>query len=59
MLIAYLISMGQVKITVESFKCERCEHDWVTCNKKGYPNVCPKCKSPYLDKPRKKGKKEL
>lgn len=30
--------------------CLRCSHEWAT---KGEPRVCPKCKSPYWDKPRK------
>jgi len=46
--------MGRVKITVEGFKCERCGHEWIPRNKEEHPRVCPKCKSPYWDKPRKK-----
>ena len=42
------------KILLEGYKCERCGHEWVPRSKKEYPNVCPKCKSPYWDKPRKK-----
>jgi len=31
-------------------KCERCEHEW---HQKGedLPKTCPKCKSPYWQKP--------
>ena len=36
--------------------CERCGHKWITKTKEK-PRVCPKCKSPYWDKPRKTPKK--
>ena len=45
------INMGKVKIT--AFKCERCEHVWVPRNNNHLPTVCPKCKSPYWNRPRK------
>ena len=45
--------MSKIKIEVEGFKCERCGHKWIP-RKKEYPTICPKCKSPYWDKPRKK-----
>lgn len=48
--------MIMAKVMLEGYKCERCGHEWVPRNKKEYPNVCPKCKSPYWDKPRKKSK---
>lgn len=47
--------MGKVEITVEGFKCERCEHEWIPRNK-NEPAVCPKCKSPYWNRPRRKTK---
>jgi rubrerythrin len=31
-------------------KCLRCGHEWAT---KGQPRVCPKCKSPYWNVPKK------
>ena len=31
-------------------KCGRCGHKWITRSKKE-PKVCPKCKSPYWNKP--------
>jgi len=40
------------KITLEGYKCERCSHIWFPRGKEG-PRVCPKCKSPYWDKPRR------
>lgn len=42
-------------ITLKGFQCERCEHKWLPKeNTKDKPKVCPKCKSPYWDTPRKK-----
>jgi len=46
--------MGKIKI--EGCICERCEHQWVARDK-SEPMVCPKCKSPYWNKPRKIRKK--
>ena len=45
--------VGKIKITVDGFLCERCGHKWIPKNKE-YPTVCPNCKSPYWDRPRKK-----
>lgn len=45
--------MAKVKITMTGFKCERCNHEWVPRNKEE-PSVCPKCKSPYWNKPRRR-----
>ncbi len=39
-------------------KCYRCDHEWLPHNKDILPKVCPKCKSPYWDKPRKRVKKK-
>jgi len=43
--------MAKVMISVEGFKCERCGHEWVPRSKEA-PVVCPKCHSPYWDKPK-------
>jgi len=54
--------MGKIKL--DGYICERCEHIWVprfnkTSSQKK-PLVCPKCKSPYWNIPRKvKIKKEI
>ncbi len=45
--------MAIEKITILKCKCERCKHEWITRSKET-PKVCPKCKSPYWDTPRKK-----
>ncbi len=50
--------MAVYEKTVWAFKCERCDHDWIPRKpwKEGdkLPTVCPKCKSPYWNRPRKK-----
>lgn len=38
-------------------KCNRCGHVWVKRNLDQEPKVCPKCKSPYWNKPRTRGVK--
>ena len=42
------------EITLKGYQCERCEHKWVPRDHGERPRVCPKCKSPYWDKPKKK-----
>ncbi len=47
---------------VWSFRCERCAHEWIP--KKPWsegdalPMVCPSCKSPYWNKPRRDGERQ-
>src|SRR5437762_3084426 len=43
----------RVPITLMGFRCERCEHEWVPRDSDSDPKTCPKCKSPYWDRPRK------
>ena len=38
------------QVTLNRYKCERCEHIWLPRDQ-NKPTVCPKCKSPYWDKP--------
>lgn len=38
------------------YRCERCEHEWLPRDKDKEPRVCPKCKSPYWDTPRRAAK---
>jgi len=45
------------KIRLDGFICERCQHQWLS-RKNQKPTVCPKCKSPYWDKPRERGNKK-
>ncbi|BDQ30295.1 hypothetical protein [Nitrosopumilus zosterae] len=43
--------MGIVKL--EGYSCDRCGHQWVPRTKiNELPIICPKCKSPYWNKPR-------
>lgn len=44
--------MARVKL--DGFECERCGHTWVPRETtEGKPIICPSCKSPYWNKPRK------
>jgi len=52
----YSKDMGE--IILKGYQCERCSHKWVPREGGNYPKVCPKCKSPYWDKPRKIEKKK-
>lgn len=45
--------MAKVPITVMGYRCERCGHEWVPKDADREPAVCPKCKSPYWNRPRK------
>ena len=49
--------MARVPITVMGYRCERCGHEWIPREREELqePKVCPKCKSPYWNKPRKAG----
>lgn len=43
-----------VEITVMGYRCSRCGHEWVPMrNATRPPRVCPSCKSPYYDRPRR------
>jgi predicted Zn-ribbon and HTH transcriptional regulator len=44
-------------ITLDAYRCERCGHEWVPRAKGEEPKVCPKCKSPYWNTPRRITKK--
>jgi len=45
--------MPRVPITVMGYRCERCTHEWIPKDIENEPAVCPKCKSPYWNRPRK------
>ena len=45
--------MARVPITVMGYRCERCDHEWMPRDAENEPKVCPKCKSPYWNSPRK------
>jgi len=44
-----------MKTNHKTVNCERCGHLWFP--RKDTVKVCPKCKSPYFDIPRKEDKK--
>ena len=46
--------MAEQNITIKKYKCERCGHEWISRAPNKRPKVCPKCKSPYWDVPKKK-----
>ena len=48
-----VLQMAEIKITLKGFKCERYKHEWIPRNKEDIPIICPKCKSPYWNKPKK------
>jgi hypothetical protein len=43
--------IGAVEITMLSCRC-RCGHEWIA-RQNERPRVCPKCKTPNWDKPKK------
>jgi hypothetical protein len=45
-------------IQLWGYHCQRCGHEWVPKNKGQKPRVCPKCKNPYWDRPRKQAVRE-
>lgn len=42
--------MAEIKLN--GYECEKCGHTWIP-RMEEVPRVCPKCKSPYYDKPRR------
>ncbi len=51
------------EISVHGYECCRCGHTWVPTSftsrgegRRIRPLICPKCKSPYWDTPRRKPK---
>lgn len=46
--------MPKVPITIMGYRCSRCDHEWIPRgDSEEEPRVCPKCKSPYWNRPRK------
>lgn len=46
------------RIKIDGFKCLRCSHEWMPRDITKEPEICPKCKSPYWNRPRQRKKKE-
>jgi len=42
----------EVKITKLGWRCSRCGHEWIPMTPGFAAAVCPKCKSPYWNRPR-------
>jgi len=40
------------KVKLWGYRCQRCSHEWLPRGT-SEPKVCPTCKSPYWDRPRK------
>jgi len=40
------------RVTFQGYRCERCGHQWVP-RQTEEPRVCPKCKNPYWNRPRR------
>ena len=49
-----LVKCG-ANVLIKGHKCYRCKYEWKPNNMDKLPKVCPKCKSPYWDKPKKNG----
>ncbi len=46
--------MARIPITVLGYRCERCNHEWIPRGERiEEPRLCPKCHSPWWNKPRK------
>jgi predicted Zn-ribbon and HTH transcriptional regulator len=45
--------MSKVPITFMGYRCERCGHEWLSRDDSKEPKVCPKCKTPYWNTPKK------
>ena len=51
-----LLGMGEKKVTISEYTCERCGHEWRPRLRAQKPRTCPSCKSPYWDRPAKEKK---
>ena len=49
-----IISEFLVDIIKQGVKCGRCEYKWIPKHKNKLPKNCPRCNSPYWNKPRKR-----
>ena len=43
-------------VKLPKLHCKRCGHKWIPRKEGEEPRVCPKCKSPYWNKERGKGR---
>jgi len=50
-----IINESGANVLIVGHRCYRCGYEWKPNNMNKPPRVCPKCKSPYWDKPKKNG----
>ena len=50
--------MAEIIIKLKGYECERCNHKWIPRSKET-PVICPECKSPYWNKPKKHKSKKI
>jgi len=43
-------------VLIRGNRCYRCGHEWISMNINAASGICPVCKSPYWDRPRRKRK---
>jgi len=48
-----LVNSIFMRVKLDGFRCERCGHQWIPREAGDTPKVCPKCKNPYWDRPRR------
>lgn len=46
------------RVKLDGFRCLRCGHEWVPRDIANEPVICPSCKSPYWNKPRRNQNKK-
>ena len=49
----YYLEVMRKEVKVWQCLCERCAHEWIPREQDVEPKVCPKCKSPYWNTPKK------
>ena len=47
------------RVQLWGYRCERCGHEWVPRAADREPRVCPRCKSPYWDRPRRSSEEDM
>jgi len=47
--------IARANVLIKGHRCYRCNYEWKPNNRGKLPKVCPKCKSPYWDKPKTNG----
>jgi len=50
------IQSSGANVYIKGHRCYLCGHEWKPNSMQKLSKVCPKCKSPYWDKPKTNGK---